>query len=273
MAGAALVAHPDVGKIGFTGSTEVGRKIISASAGTIKRTSLELGGKSPVIIFADADLEQAVETSVWGIFSHSGQNCIAGSRLYIEQPVYEKVLEQVIQRAEGIRVGPALDPPTQVGPLISSQQLERVSGYIQAGIASGAHLRVGGNKPEGVPDGGYYLAPTIFTEVPEKSTLNCEEIFGPVLVVSPFNDWTDAIRRANSTGYGLAASIWTQDMDKAHRFARQAKAGIIWINGHALYDSAAPFGGVKQSGYGRELGEASLEEYTQVKTVWLGTSK
>jgi acyl-CoA reductase-like NAD-dependent aldehyde dehydrogenase len=271
-AGAALAAHPDVNKIGFTGSTEVGRQIISASAGTIKRISLELGGKSAVTIFQDADITPAVEGAVWGMFSHSGQNCIAGSRLFIQRPIFDLVLGRVVKRAGEIRIGPAFDPYTQVGPLVSSEQLRHVQGYIANGLASGATLCLGGYTPADLPEGGYYLAPTIFTGVSDDHPLMCDEIFGPVLVVTPFDDWEDLIPRVNATGYGLAAGVWTKDLEKVTRFARQVKAGIIWVNGHAMYDSAAPFGGVKQSGYGRELGEASLDEYLQIKTIWLGNA-
>lgn len=268
-AGAAITSHPDVNKVGFTGSTEVGRKIIQASAGNIKRVSLELGGKSPSLIFADANLEEAIEGSLWGIFNHSGQVCTAGSRLFVERRVLDHVLEGLVAKAKAIRVGPALDPDTQAGPLVSKKQLERVEGFIQAGLASGARLCVGGGRPEGVPEDGYFLSPTVFTDVPGDHSLACQEIFGPVLVVAPFDSWEEVMQKANAIPYGLAATIWTGDMERAIRFSRQAQAGIIWINGHGLYDSSAPYGGYKQSGYGREMGEASLDEYTQVKTVWM----
>jgi phenylacetaldehyde dehydrogenase len=269
-AGAALANHPGVDKIAFTGSTEVGRKIVHASAGNLKRISLELGGKSPNVILADADLNRAIDQSVWAIYAHAGQNCIAGSRLYLERKIYDQVLDQLMERIREIRVGSAFNSQTQVGPLISQRQLERVSGYIQEGRAAGAAVKLGGERPLGVPEGGYFLEPTLFTEVRETMAVVQEEIFGPVLCVLSFEDLDELIQRANDTTYGLAASIWTRDLNKAARFAQEIQAGIVWINGHGLYDSAAPFGGYHHSGYGRELGEDSISEYTQVKTVWLG---
>jgi phenylacetaldehyde dehydrogenase len=269
-AGAALANHPGVDKIAFTGSTEVGRKIVHASAGNLKRISLELGGKSPNVILADADLNQAIDQAVWAIYAHAGQNCIAGSRLYLERKIYDQVLAGLAKQIREIRVGPAFDSETQVGPLISQRQLERVGGYIQEGQAAGATVKLGGARPSGVPEGGYFLEPTLFTEVHETMAVVQEEIFGPVLCVLSFDDFDELIQRANDTTYGLAASIWTRDLNKASRFAQEIQAGIVWINGHGLYDSAAPFGGYRQSGFGRELGEDSISEYTQVKTVWLG---
>ena len=269
-AGAALARHPGVDKIAFTGSTEVGRQIVRASAENLKRISLELGGKSPNVILADADLPKAMDQAVWAIYTHAGQNCIAGSRLYVERKVYDQVVNGIMDQTRAIRVGSAFDPQTQVGPLISQKQLERVRGYIREGQAAGGVVKLGGKRPAGLPEGGYYLEPTLFTEVHEDMALVREEIFGPVLCVLPFEDFDELIQRANDTTYGLAASIWTRDLNKGARFAQEIQAGIVWINGHGLYDSAAPFGGYRQSGYGRELGEDSISEYTQVKTVWLG---
>jgi acyl-CoA reductase-like NAD-dependent aldehyde dehydrogenase len=269
-AGAALSEHPLVAKIGFTGSTEVGRKIVHASAGNLKRLSLELGGKSPNVIFADADFELAIQSALWAIFSHAGQNCIAGSRLYVERSIYPRVIERLIQLIGGIRLGSAHRRDTQVGPLISATQLERVRRYIEQGCTDGARLTHGGSRPPGLPEGGYYLEPTIFTDVRDNMTLLREEIFGPVIAVLPFDNFEQLIAQANDSNYGLAASIWTRDLQRAHRFANEVEAGIVWINGHGLYDSAVPFGGFKHSGYGRDLGAASLEEYTQVKSVWVG---
>jgi acyl-CoA reductase-like NAD-dependent aldehyde dehydrogenase len=269
-AGAALSEHPLVAKIGFTGSTEVGRKIVHASAGNLKRLSLELGGKSPNVIFADADFELAIQSALWAIFSHAGQNCIAGSRLYVERSIYPRVIERLIQLISGIRLGSAHRRDTQVGPLISARQLERVRHYIEQGCTEGARLTHGGSRPPGLPEGGYYLEPTVFTDVRDNMTLLREEIFGPVIAVLPFDNFEQLIAQANDSNYGLAASIWTRDLQRAHRFANEVEAGIVWINGHGLYDSAVPFGGFKHSGYGRDLGAASLEEYTQVKSVWVG---
>jgi acyl-CoA reductase-like NAD-dependent aldehyde dehydrogenase len=268
-AGAALANHPGVRKVGFTGSTEVGRKIVQASAGNLKRVSLELGGKSPNVVLADADLDLAADRAVWAIFSHAGQNCIAGSRMYIEDAVYEEVVERVCQLTRKIRVGVAFDPETQVGPLISSRQLDRVLGYVRQGIQAGAVIRLGGGRPNGVPDSGFFLEPTVFVDASEDMAIVREEIFGPVLAILPFDSFDDLIERANNTEYGLAAAIWTRDLKRAHQFARVAQAGTVWINGYGLADAPAPFGGLKQSGFGRELGEASLDEYLQTKTVWV----
>ena len=190
--------------------------------------------------------------------------------MYLERKIHDQVLARLTERIREIQVGPAFDSETQVGPLISQRQLERVGGYIREGQAAGAAIKLGGARPPGVPEGGYFLEPTLFTEVRETMTVVQEEIFGPVLCVLSFDDFDELIQRANDTTYGLAASIWTRDLNKATRFAQEIQAGIIWINGHGLYDSAAPFGGYRQSGFGRELGEDSISEYTQVKTVWLG---
>lgn len=269
-AGAALASHPNVDKIGFTGSTEVGRRIVEVSAGNLKRVSLELGGKSPNVIMADADLEMAAEKAIWAIYAHAGQNCIAGSRLYVERPVYEEIIERITQRMRRIVVGPAFANDTQVGPLVSARQLARVRKYVAQGEAAGGKIRFGGRQPADVPAGGYYLEPTIFCDVTEEMPLVQEEIFGPVLAAMPFDSFDEVMERANATRYGLAAAIWTRDLRRAHRFAREVQAGIIWVNGYALYDASVPFGGYKQSGYGRELGGASLDEYLQIKTVWMG---
>ena len=272
-AGAALAEHMDVDKIGFTGSTAVGRKLINASAGNIKRLSLELGGKSPNVIFADADMDKAIENATWAIFDHSGQNCIAGSRLFVERSVYDEVVRRIAERAATIKIGPAFDPETEVGPVVSAKQYKTVIDYIQKGSDEGATLHCGGGRPEDVPNGGYYIEPTIFTDVTDDMSIVQEEIFGPVLCVLPFDSFDEMIQRANTSKYGLASSIWTRDIIKAERFSQQIETGIVWINGHALYDAPAPFGGYKQSGYGRDLGEASLQEYTKVKTVWVGYEK
>jgi acyl-CoA reductase-like NAD-dependent aldehyde dehydrogenase len=269
-AGDALSAHPLVAKIGFTGSTEVGRKIVHASAGNLKRLSLELGGKSPNVIFADADFEIAIQSASSAIFSHAGQNCIAGSRLYVERAIYERALEKLIELTRAIRLGSAHRRETQVGPLVSAKQLERVRYYIEQGCTEGARLAHGGSRPKGVPEGGYYLEPTVFTDVRDDMRIMREEIFGPVVAVLPFDNFEQLIAQANDSNYGLAASIWTRNLQRAHRFANEIEAGIVWINGHGLYDSAVPFGGFKHSGYGRDLGADSLEEYTQVKSVWVG---
>ncbi len=269
-AGAALVAHPDVDKIAFTGSTAVGRKIVEASAGNLKRISLELGGKSPNVIFADADVTAAARQAVWAILSNAGQNCCAGSRLFVQRHVAQQVLETVVSTMERLRVGNGLDPETQIGPLVSHEQLSRVSGFVAAGQAAGAELLLGGVRPAGVPAGGFFLAPTVFGKVQDEMELVREEIFGPVVCALEFDDWDELIARANDTPYGLAAAIWTRDINKAHRFAQAIQAGTVWVNTYNMFDPAAPFGGYKQSGYGREMGEAVYELYTQTKTIWVG---
>ena len=218
-------------------------------------------------------MDKAIEDSTWAIFGHSGQNCIAGSRLFVERSVYDLVVQRVAERAATIKIGSAFDPETEVGPVISAKQHKTVSDYIQKGIDEGATLRYGGGRPEGVPDGGYYIEPTIFIDVTDDMSIVKEEIFGPVLCILPFDSFDEMIARANDSDYGLASSIWTRDIVKAERFSHQIETGIVWVNGHALYDAPAPFGGYKQSGYGRDLGEASLQEYTKVKTVWVGNEE
>lgn len=269
-AGAALAAHGGVDKVGFTGSTEVGRKVMGAAAeSNLKRVSLELGGKSPHVIFADADLEQAVERAVWGIFANSGQSCTAGSRLYVEAPVLEEVQARLVARADEIKVGSGFNPQAELGPLISEKQLQRVMDYIETGRQEGLAFLTGGERMGGALANGNFLAPTIFRHEDDASQLVQEEIFGPVLGLSSFHDWDALLARVNDTVYGLAAGVWTRDIGKAHRFARAVKAGTVWINSWDLTSPAAPFGGYKQSGFGREMGKEALDLYTQLKTVWV----
>ncbi|KAB8142248.1 aldehyde dehydrogenase family protein [Chloroflexia bacterium SDU3-3] len=269
-AGAALVAHRGVDKVAFTGSTEVGRRIMQAAAGNLKRVSLELGGKSPNVIFADADIPTAARQAVWAILVNSGQNCCAGSRLFVQRAVYDQVMDELVKAMREVRVGVGFDPQSQIGPLISQEQLARVAGYVRAGQDAGAQLLAGGGRPEGVPDGGYFLAPTVFGGATDDMAVVREEIFGPVLAALVFDEFDEVVARANDTPYGLASGVWTSDMAKAHRFAAAIKAGTVWVNGYNLWDPAVPFGGYKESGYGRELGEAVYELYTQTKTVWMG---
>jgi acyl-CoA reductase-like NAD-dependent aldehyde dehydrogenase len=269
--GAALTAHPGVDKIAFTGSTEVGRKIMAAAAGSnLKRVSLELGGKSPNVIFADADLEQAIKGATWAVFSSSGQECVAGSRLFVEQPVYQQVLDGLAGQAQRIRVGSGFTPKVHIGPIVSDRQLQTILGYIESGQQAGAQVVTGGQRLGGDLAGGYFVAPTIFAHPDDTLRLVQEEIFGPVVGVTPFENWDELIQRANRTRYGLAAGAWTRDLSKAHRFARAVQAGTVWINGYGLFDPAAPFGGYKESGFGREMGQAALDLYTELKTVWVG---
>ncbi len=263
-AGAALAAHDDVDKIAFTGSTEVGKKIVEAAKGNLKKVSLELGGKSPNIVFADADLKSAIAGSAnaW-LFNH-GQCCVAGTRLFVEDSIFEEFTQGVAEFASQVKVGPGLDPTSQLGPLVSQEQLDRVTGYLDQGRADGARALTGGRR---IGDTGYYVEPTVLVDVRDDMSVVREEIFGPVVAAMPFSAAEGPVAAANNSQYGLAAGIWTRDISKAHRLAKQIKAGSVWINCYNGFDAAIPFGGYKQSGWGRELGEAALELYTQTKAV------
>jgi phenylacetaldehyde dehydrogenase len=267
IAGAALAAHADVDKIAFTGSTGVGQSIVRASAGNLKRLQLELGGKSPVFVFPDADLESAIAGVANGIFWNNGQCCGAGTRLYVHDKVYDKVVAGIALIAKGIRLGNSLDARTQMGPLISSRQLERVADYVQDGIREGAEV-VAGGAPLPSHD-GYFMQPTVLARTSQSMKIVREEIFGPVLSVQSFGDVDERqlTRLANDSPYGLAASIWTTDGARAHRFARQIRSGLVWINCHFVFDDGMPFGGHKQSGWGREMGLEGLLSFTEVKAV------
>lgn len=267
-AGQALAQHPDVDKIAFTGSTEVGRKILHASEGNLKRVMLELGGKSPNIVFADANLKRASKGSMLGVFLNSGQTCTAGSRVLVEKTIHDEFVDSLVQATQSMKLGPPLDEDTGIGPLISAAQLERVTGYIDIGVSEGAEIATGGQRATELGD-GYYVQPTVFTGVRNDMQIAQEEIFGPVASVIEVADVDEAIAIANDTIYGLAAAVWTNDLSKAHRVARGIRAGTVWINTSGLYDSAVPYGGYKQSGYGRELGKTSMEGYTQTKSVWV----
>ena len=262
-AGAALAAHPLVDKVAFTGSTEVGRLIVHAAAGNLKKVSLELGGKSPNIVFDDASPE-AVAGAANAIFFNHGQCCVAGSRLYVQQGRFDEVIEGVSQIAKSIKLGPGMNPDTQMGPLVSDEQLRRVTGYLESGQQEGAKAVTGGGR---YGDTGYFVEPTVLTNITPDMKVVREEIFGPVVVAAPFQSIDDIATVANDSEYGLGAGIWTQDISKAHALAKKLRAGTVWINCYNVFDASLPFGGYKQSGWGREMGHEVLESYTEVKAV------
>lgn len=271
-AGAALAGHPDVDKVAFTGSHLTGQKIIQASAGNLKRVSLELGGKSPDVVFADADLDAAVPGAGMAVFANSGQICSAGTRLFVEQTIYEEFTARVAAYGKTLRVGNSSDPETQVGPLVSPEQLDRVTGYLAIGRQEGARPLSGGERlTDGDLAQGYFVPPTVFADVRDEMRIAQEEIFGPVISAIPFTDVDEVIERANRTSFGLGSGVWTQDVSKAHRMARSLRAGSVWVNCYQAMDPAVPFGGYKMSGYGRESGKQHVEEYLNVKAVWIKT--
>ncbi len=269
-AGRAVVKHPLIDKIAFTGSTEVGREIQREAAGTLKRVSLELGGKSPNIVFSDADVPSAVQGALLGVFFNQGQVCCAGTRLFVEQKMHDEFVDTLASAATTMKQGSGLDPDAKIGPLVSEEQLKRVTGYLDIGKKEGAKAVIGGarNTAKGL-EKGYFVQPTIFTGVRNDMRIAREEIFGPVVSVIPFKDENDAVLQGNDTLYGLAAGVWTRDVSRAHRVARAIRAGTVWINCYNVFDAGSPFGGYKESGYGRELGRYALDLYTQVKSVWL----
>jgi acyl-CoA reductase-like NAD-dependent aldehyde dehydrogenase len=267
--GNAIVDHPGVDAIAFTGSTEVGRQLMARASKTLKKVSLELGGKSPNIVFADADLDAAAKGALNAIFYGKGEVCAAGSRLLVEEGAHDELLEKVCERASKMTAGDPLHPKTRLGALVSKEQMESVLSYIEAGKSEGAKLVCGGERADIGTGKGYFVKPTIFDDVQPDMRVSREEIFGPVLATIRFKDAEDAIAKGNATVYGLAAAVWTRDVSKAHRIARAIKAGTVWVNTYNLYDPALPFGGFKESGFGRDQGKDALEKYTQTKSVWV----
>lgn len=263
-AGAAIAAHDDVDKVAFTGSTEVGKIIIKAAAGNLKKVSLELGGKSPNVIYDDADIDTAIAGAADAIFFNQGQVCSAGSRLFVQSGIYDEVVAGVSEIANNMKVGSGFDSSTQMGPLVSREQFDRVTGYLKAGIDAGAEASAGGAA---IDQPGYFVQPTVLKNASSEMSVVKEEIFGPVVAAMPFADDAEIACQANDTTYGLAAGIWTRDISKAHKLARQVKAGTVWVNCYSIFDAALPFGGYKQSGWGREMGHAVLENYLQTKSV------
>jgi acyl-CoA reductase-like NAD-dependent aldehyde dehydrogenase len=266
-AGAAIAAHSDIDKVAFTGSTEVGKLILQASASNLKRVSLELGGKSPNVIFPDADMEQAVALSATGVFRNQGQVCCAATRMFVQEGIYDEFADRIAAKANQIKLGQPLDSTTTMGPLVSSEQHKRVLGYLKLAHDEGAHAQAGGER--GPEPKGYFVKPTIYTGVTNNMRIAREEIFGPVAVLIPFKDENDAVLQGNDTTYGLGAAVWTRDISRAHKVARALKAGSVWVNCYGLIDPISPFGGYKQSGFGRELGPQSVDLYTQVKSVYV----
>jgi phenylacetaldehyde dehydrogenase len=263
-AGAALAAHPGVDKIAFTGSTEVGRLIVHAAAGNLKKVTLELGGKSPNIVFEDADVKQATAGAANAIFFNHGQCCCAGSRLFIENKIFDEVVEGISDSAKKIKVGPGMNPDTNMGPLVSEEQFRRVTSYMEAGVNEGAKAVVGGKK---LGNRGYFVEPTVLVNTKPDMKVVREEIFGPVVTAMPFKSLEEIAAEANNTNYGLAAGIWTKDIGKAHALANKLRAGTVWVNCYNVFDAAMPFGGYKESGWGREMGKQALELYTETKAV------
>ena len=269
-AGQAIVDHPDIDKVTFTGSPGVGKQILRGAAGNLKRVTLELGGKSANIIFPDADLDMAVKAACAGIFFNTGQVCSAGSRILVHRDVYDEVVERLAARAQGVRMGDPRDEKTSMGPLISDTQMRRVMDYIGVGVNEGAKVVTGGVRHG---ERGYYVAPTVFAGVEHEMRISQEEIFGPVAAVIPFEDDEDALRLANGTSYSLAAGVWSADIARVHRFARRLKAGTVWVNTYGPTDVRLPWGGARDSGFGREHGEVAIENFTEPKVVWINTGR
>jgi aldehyde dehydrogenase (NAD+) len=267
VAGQRLIEHPGVAKISFTGSNAIGKHIMATASRTLKRVTLELGGKSPIAVFADADLDAAAIACTRGIFNNSGQVCVATSRLFVEQRVLEPLIERIVKRTSALKMGHGLEHGIDYGPLVSEQHRKRVLQYVEAGVTQGARLVSGGTAPD---RDGFFVSPTIFTHVSNDMRIAREEIFGPVLSIIPFENMDDLLRMANDTNYGLAAAVWTSDVKRAHLYAKKVRAGTVWINTFGVLDPAGSFGGFKESGIGRELGPYAIEAYTEVKSVYIG---
>ncbi|MBA4756399.1 MAG: aldehyde dehydrogenase family protein [Sphingobium sp.] len=269
-AGAALSSHPDVDKIAFTGSTGVGEKILHAAAGTMKRVTVELGGKSPNIVFADADLDKAVPAAAMAVFANAGQICSAGTRLFVQSTIHDEFMERLAAFTKTIKVGDPLDPTTQMGPVVSLPQMDKILGFIASANTQGARPLTGGNRMSGAGyDAGYFIEPTIFTYVADDMTIAREEIFGPVLSAFTFDTVEEVLTRANATEFGLGSGVWTRDLGTAHRMARGIRAGSVWVNCYQMLDPAVPFGGYRMSGFGRESGAHHIEDYLETKAVWI----
>ena len=269
-AGAALSSHPDVDKIAFTGSTGVGEKILHAAAGTMKRVTVELGGKSPNIVFADADLDKAVPAAAMAVFANAGQICSAGTRLFVQSAIHDEFMERLAAYTKTIKVGDPLDPQTQIGPVVSAPQMDKILAFIASANTEGARPLTGGNRMTGAGyDGGYFIEPTIFTHVADDMTIAREEIFGPVLSAFTFDTIDEVLTRANATEFGLGSGVWTRDLATAHIMARGIRAGSVWVNCYQMLDPAVPFGGYRMSGFGRESGAHHIEDYLETKAVWI----
>ncbi|WP_206243720.1 aldehyde dehydrogenase family protein [Novosphingobium terrae] len=269
-AGAALSSHPGIDKIAFTGSTGVGEKILHAAASTMKRVTVELGGKSPNIVFADADLDKAVPAAATAVFANAGQICSAGTRLFVQREIHDEFMARLAEHTRTIRVGDPLDPATQIGPVVSGPQMDKILGFIEGAGQEGARALVGGGRLAGAGlDDGFFIQPTIFTGVTDEMTIAREEIFGPVLSAFAFDTEEEVLARANATSFGLGSGVWTRDLATAHRMARGIQAGSVWVNCYQMLDPGVPFGGYKLSGFGRESGPHHIEEYLETKAVWI----
>jgi len=269
-AGAALAAHPGVDKVSFTGSVGTGQAIVRASAGNLKRLSLELGGKSPHILFDDCDVPRAAQAAAMGVFANAGQICSAGTRVYVQRRIHDEVVERMARVGAELRVGPGMDPASDIGPLVSERQLQRVMGYVQGARSEGARCVTGGQRlQEPQHRQGHFVAPTVFADVDDAMCVAREEIFGPVAAVMPFDELDEVVRRANDSPFGLGAGVWTRDLGRAHGIAQRLQAGSVWVNCYNQMDPSMPFGGVKQSGYGRESGLQQLDDYLTVKGLWI----